>query len=66
VRGYRTVQEFCAEFQIPVRTFYKWRENGTGPRAIRVGRWLRIPDSEIDRWLTERADAETSRYSRAR
>jgi predicted site-specific integrase-resolvase len=59
--GYRSVQQFCADFQIPVKTFYKWREQGYGPRAIRVGRWLRIPEDEIARFVAELTNSEEQR-----
>jgi predicted DNA-binding transcriptional regulator AlpA len=40
---------------VPVRTLYKWRRLGTGPRSIRVGRWTRYRRSDVEDWLDERS-----------
>jgi excisionase family DNA binding protein len=66
VAKYMTAEEIAAEFQIPLRTLYRWRGEGIGPRAIRVGRHLRYARDEVDRWATQLADAEQTRYARAR
>lgn len=42
---------------VPVRTVYAWRRNGTGPRAIRVGKHLRFRREDVERWLDAHADA---------
>lgn len=42
---------------VPVKTVYVWRANGTGPRGIRVGKHVRYRLSDVDQWLSERADA---------
>jgi predicted DNA-binding transcriptional regulator AlpA len=67
VSRYMTAEQVSAEFQIPLKTLYRWRATtpAKGPRAIRVGRWLRYSRAEVERWLAERAEAERSRYSRA-
>ena len=47
------VDEVAAYLQVPVKTLYRWRHHGTGPGAIRVGRYLRYRRSEIAAWLNE-------------
>lgn len=41
---------------IPKQTLYKWRHHNEGPKAIRIGKHLRYRTSDIDAWLTERAE----------
>lgn len=40
--------------RIPVGTLYRWRSNGSGPPAIRVGRHLRYRASDLRAWLEDR------------
>jgi excisionase family DNA binding protein len=41
-----------AEFLgVPVATLYRWRYEGEGPRAVRVGRHLRYRPAEVEAWL---------------
>jgi predicted DNA-binding transcriptional regulator AlpA len=43
-----TVAQMCAELGgISRRTFYRWREVGTGPQC------LRIPNGELRAWRSE-------------
>ena len=48
-----TVEELADLLRVPVSTVYRWRTTGTGPRASRVGRYLRYSRREIDRWLDQ-------------
>jgi len=37
---------------VPLRTFYRWRETGKAPRAVRLPNGeLRIWRSDLDAWL---------------
>jgi len=36
---------------VPVATLHQWRYLGTGPRAYRVGRWLRYDPVEVVAWV---------------
>jgi excisionase family DNA binding protein len=58
-----TLAEVAAELRVPAETLRKWRAQGTGPRAAKVGKHLRYRRSEVDRWLAER---EREALSRAR
>lgn len=41
-----------AEFLgVPVATLYQWRYQHKGPRAYRVGRWLRYDPADVRLWL---------------
>jgi predicted DNA-binding transcriptional regulator AlpA len=43
-----TVAQMCAELgDISRRTFYRWREVGTGPKC------LKIPNGELRAWRSE-------------
>jgi predicted DNA-binding transcriptional regulator AlpA len=66
VARYWTTAELSAELGIPISTLYDWRARGIGPRAIRVGRWLRYPDSEVQHWLSLKRDVERDRYGSGR
>ncbi len=36
---------------VPVPTLYQWRWKKYGPRAIRVGRYLRYRPTDVEVWL---------------
>lgn len=40
---------------VPVTTLYQWRTRRLGPRAYRVGKWLRYDPTDVRTWLAERA-----------
>lgn len=52
-----SVEELAAFLAVPVKTVYKWRAEGSGPRAHKVGRHLRFRRADVERWLDQRADA---------
>ncbi|QIY64650.1 MULTISPECIES: helix-turn-helix transcriptional regulator [unclassified Streptomyces] len=53
-----TVKEVIADLKVAPSTFYRWRQLGKGPRAIKLPNGdVRIRRSEYERWLTEREDA---------
>jgi excisionase family DNA binding protein len=60
-----TLAEVAAELRVPAETLRKWRAQGTGPRAAKVGRHLRYRRAELDRWLAER-EREAAGRGRAR
>jgi excisionase family DNA binding protein len=53
-----TLEDLSTYLDIPVKTLRKWRVEGTGPRAFKVGRHLRFRRNDIDAWLEERADRD--------
>lgn len=52
-----TVQELSEYLGIPAATLYDWRTDGIGPKAVKLGRALRYPQSAIRAWIEEQADA---------
>jgi predicted DNA-binding transcriptional regulator AlpA len=51
-----TVQDVAEYLGVPVRTLYDWRCKGYGPRARKVGKYLRYDEVEVRRWFDELAD----------
>ncbi|MFB7446493.1 helix-turn-helix transcriptional regulator [Streptomyces mirabilis] len=53
-----TVQEVITDLKVAPSAFYRWRQLGKGPRAIKLPNGdVRIRRSEYERWLTEREEA---------
>jgi excisionase family DNA binding protein len=48
-----TIDEAAAYLKVPVETLRKWRSQGHGPKAVKLGRHLRYRLDEIDRWIAE-------------
>jgi excisionase family DNA binding protein len=42
---------------LPVRTIYRWRTRGEGPRGYRVGRHVRYRIADVEDWLEGHRDA---------
>lgn len=53
-----TPKEICTLLQIPEQTFYQWRSRGVGPHAYRIGKHLRISQTDFEAWLSLRSDPE--------
>jgi predicted DNA-binding transcriptional regulator AlpA len=50
-----TTEQLVRLLQLPsVSTLYEWNKKGTGPRAYRVGRYLRYRKDEVLKWLDGR------------
>jgi excisionase family DNA binding protein len=49
-----TTQELAERLKVPVSTLHQWRHKGYGPRAARIGRFLRYRLVEVERWERER------------
>ncbi len=52
------VTELSDYVGVPKQTIYSWHTRGRGPRAIRVGKYLRYRRSDVDAWLEQNADDE--------
>ncbi|MGB7798278.1 MAG: helix-turn-helix domain-containing protein [Pseudonocardiaceae bacterium] len=46
-----TVQDVADYLGVPVRTLYDWRCHDYGPRARKVGRYLRYEPAEVHSWF---------------
>jgi excisionase family DNA binding protein len=51
-----SVQDVADYLGIPVKTLYNWRCRGIGPRARRVGRYLRFEEHDVRAWFTAQSD----------
>jgi predicted DNA-binding transcriptional regulator AlpA len=51
------VEEVSAWLGVPVNTLYRWRQEGRGPRAIKVGGRLKWEPGDVRAWLQEQRDA---------
>lgn len=49
--GLLTIEELSQYLQVPVKTLYDWRHRGLGPRGLRVGRYVRYRQTDVDAWL---------------
>lgn len=61
-----TTAELAAHLGVPVQTIHDLRHCGRGPRGIRVGRELRFRLSEIQAWLLELEEHDSSRAGEVR
>lgn len=46
-----TIEQLADRLQVPTGTVRKWRAQGTGPKGIRVGRFVRYRPADVDAWL---------------
>lgn len=51
-----TAAEVAEYLGIPIQSWYRWRVEGKGPRAIRVGKHLRVRRLDLAEWLESQAD----------
>lgn len=56
LRNWLTADDLSDELDIPKQTIYRWRVEGKGPRAHKIGRHLRFSRDDVDAWLAESAD----------
>jgi predicted DNA-binding transcriptional regulator AlpA len=53
-----TIDQVIAELAVPRATFYRWRQLGKAPRAIKLPSGaVRIRRSELDRWISALEEA---------
>jgi excisionase family DNA binding protein len=48
-----TQQQLADELQVSVRTLERWRQEGSGPAFIQVGRSPRYRRADVDAWLEQ-------------
>lgn len=49
-----TSDELANYLQVPIKTIYEWRTNGTGPTAYRFGKHTRYRACDVESWLADR------------
>ena len=47
---YLTVDDLAERYQIPVSTVRYWRLNGLGPKAVKIGRFVRYKPDYVLAW----------------
>jgi predicted DNA-binding transcriptional regulator AlpA len=47
-----SVHDVADYLGIPHKTLYNWRTRGIGPRARRVGRYLRYEEHDVRAWFS--------------
>jgi hypothetical protein len=62
-RAAYSIAEFCEAFGISIRTYFKLREQGKGPREMRLGRRVLITVESALTWARER-EAASARLHR--
>ncbi|UPK40550.1 hypothetical protein IVB18_34705 [Bradyrhizobium sp. 186] len=53
-RAAYTIPEFCEAFRISERTYFNMRDEGCGPRELRIGRTVRISMAAAAEWAAAR------------
>lgn len=56
-----TVTEAAAFLRAPVATLRYWRHLGIGPDGFRLGRRVLYRREDLDRWVAEQRDAQSTR-----
>jgi excisionase family DNA binding protein len=49
-----TPGEVAQMLHVPLDTIYRWRSAGTGPPAMKLGKYLRFAPDDVARWLASR------------
>ncbi|HEY5455270.1 MAG TPA: helix-turn-helix domain-containing protein [Acidothermaceae bacterium] len=53
-----TSKELAQYLGVPVATLYQWRAKSAGPRAAKVGRYLRYRRQDVESWIASRSDQD--------
>lgn len=54
------VDELAESLGVKKQTLYRWRLDGRGPRAIRVGKFLRYRLSDVIAWQESQLDPKVA------
>jgi len=49
-----TKQQVAEALHVPPHTLSFWRAKGRGPQGVKIGKHVMYPESEVERWLTEK------------
>lgn len=53
-RALVSVTELAEYLGVPVKTVYEWNCKGTGPKVLKVGRYVRFRWQDVEQWLNSR------------
>lgn len=51
--------DVAAQFKVSVFTVRDWRKYGTGPHFIKVGKFIRYRQSDLDAWIESQRRVQT-------
>lgn len=46
-----TVEELANYLAVPIKTIYSWNSNGLGPKRLRIGKYVRYRQSDVEHWI---------------
>lgn len=52
-----TAQEVADTLGIPLQSLYRWRVEGKGPAAVKVGKHLRFQPRAVSEWIESQTEA---------
>jgi excisionase family DNA binding protein len=52
----KTPEEVAERLKVKTRTLQDWRSNGRGPQFVRIGRFIRYRDADVDAWLNRQTE----------
>lgn len=56
-----TLEEFAAEYRVPLATARYWRATGKGgPKTFRLGRRVMVRRADAEKWVREAYEASTT------
>lgn len=60
------IEDLAAYLGLPVKTLYKWRQDGTGPASVRISRHVRYFVSDVSEWLQHQRERSAHHVDAAR
>lgn len=54
-----TAQEVADTLGIPLQSLYRWRVEGKGPTAVKVGKHLRYQQRSVADWIESQTEVRT-------
>jgi excisionase family DNA binding protein len=61
-----SIEDLSRYLSVPVATIYDWRVDGKGPRAIKIGRYVKFTLSDVKAWLSEQREPTPGHASQDR
>ncbi|MFG1855008.1 helix-turn-helix transcriptional regulator [Actinomadura geliboluensis] len=49
-----TPEDLAERYDVPLKTVYGWNSDGTGPRRMKIGRYVRYRLADVIAWENER------------